>query len=447
MDLLKAVKPSRFAFGLACLAAVALLLISELSYRQSVNSLTQLVAMSQARSNLQNFQESVLAAEASERGYLLTRRQEALVPYYRAIKEINAATGFLDTYYESDAESKPAFKRLQSITALRLQELASAIQLFDEGKSQASNNIVVAELSKQQMEAIRELSDQLLDRMVVSVEGRRTNIRQTLMVSRMGMAVLSMVCLLAMYLYLRQAAVVRQHQLTLQGHKQAQSDQFESEVVLRTAELTALTRYLQNAREDERNRLARNLHDDLGALLTSAKLDAARIKTRVTATAPEALALLTHLVATLNQGIALGRSIIEDLRPSALSHLGLVATLEILAREFTEQSGLQVHSRLEPVALSADAGLMVYRLMQEAFTNIIKYANATQVWVTLVAQGDEVIASVRDDGIGFDNSIRRDTAYGLMGMRFRVEAQGGVLRVESAPGQGTLIQVNLPKAT
>ena len=103
---------------------------------------------------------------------------------------------------------------------------------------------------------------------------------------------------------------------------QAERDRLEIDVARRTAQLTELTQHLQTAREDERNRLARNLHDELGALLTSAKLDAARIKSRLAGMAPEALERLAHLVETLNASIALGRSIIEDLRPSTLGQPG-----------------------------------------------------------------------------------------------------------------------------
>jgi len=213
--------------------------------------------------------------------------------------------------------------------------------------------------------------------------------------------------------------------------------------LLRTVQLTELTHHLQTAREDERHRLARNLHDDLGALLTSAKLDAARIKSRLADRAPEALELLAHLVSTLNSGIALGRSIIEDLRPSALSNLGLVATLEILTREFAENSGVEVHCALDPVELEVSAELMVYRLVQEAITNITKYARAQHVWVRLATDNGLVEVSVRDDGVGFDTSVQPRSAYGLVGMRFRVEAAGGTLALVSAPGQGTLIQVKL----
>jgi signal transduction histidine kinase len=210
--------------------------------------------------------------------------------------------------------------------------------------------------------------------------------------------------------------------------------------------LRELTHHLQTAREDERQRLARNLHDDLGSLLTSAKLDAARIKPRLANAAPETQELLAHLVSTLNSGIALGRSIIEDLRPSALSNLGLIATLEILSRDYAERSGTQVHCALEPVQLQPSAELVVYRLVQEAMTNISKYAQASNVWVELSAGPDQVSIAVRDDGIGFDATAKTSSAYGLVGMRFRVEAEGGTLQIISTPGQGTHLRATLPKS-
>jgi len=220
----------------------------------------------------------------------------------------------------------------------------------------------------------------------------------------------------------------------------------EAEVAARTAQLTELANHLQRAREDERNRLARDLHDELGSLLTSAKLDAARIRARLAGTAPEALERLAHLVGTLDSIIALKRRIVEDLRPSSLGHLGLVATLEILAREFAQSAGLEVHCALTPVRLAPPAELMVYRLVQEALTNIGKHAHARQVWIALGEHEGRVIASVRDDGAGFDIGARPRSAFGLVGMRYRVEAEGGALAVHAAPGQGTLIEMRLPVA-
>jgi signal transduction histidine kinase len=302
-------------------------------------------------------------------------------------------------------------------------------------------------IGKEQMDAIRALSAELLARESSSVAAGRGDIYQTLRFSRIGVALLSGFSLLALALYLRQRSVLVRQQLEQKRLVQAERDRLEIEVTQRTAQLTELTHHLQTAREDERSRLARDLHDELGALLTSAKLDAARMKSRLAGTAPEALERLAHLVETLNRGIALKRRIIEDLRPSALSNLGLVATLEILAREFAQQSGIEIHCTLEAVPLEADSELVVYRLVQEAINNITKYAKARQVWISLAANDDLVQVSVRDDGIGFDTTAQPGSAHGLVGMRFRVEAEGGTLTLASAPGQGTLIQATLPAAT
>ena len=216
-------------------------------------------------------------------------------------------------------------------------------------------------------------------------------------------------------MYLRQSAALERHAAELKRTDAGRARPLEIEVAQRTAQLTELTQHLQTAREDERHRLARNLHDELGALLTSAKLDAARIKSRLAGTAPEALERLAHLVETLNSSIALGRRIIEDLRPSTLSNLGLVSTLEILAREFAERSGVAGALRAGArQAGSASAELMVYRLVQEAITNISQVRQGAAGLGEPGRRDDgQVQVSVRDDGVGFDaaRSQARRTAW------------------------------------
>jgi signal transduction histidine kinase len=224
-------------------------------------------------------------------------------------------------------------------------------------------------------------------------------------------------------------------------------ERLDAEVAARTAQLTGLALHLQQAREDERHRLAQDLHDELGALLTSAKLDAARIRSRLAGAPPEAQERLAHLVETLDRIIGLKRRIVEDLRPSALRHLGLMATLDILAREFAAASGVPVHATLAQVPLAASAELVVYRLVQEALTNIGKHAQPRQVWLELREHGNRVTVSVRDDGVGFDADSRLASAYGLVSMRYRVAAERGSLSVTSMPGSGTLIEATLPAAS
>lgn len=446
MDLVTIVKRSRFVFPLAVAAAVAMVVISEGAYWRSAQALDDLAAFGEARGDILNLQQGVLAAEAGQRGYLLTDRKEYLAPYDEALKEIDASFKRLERHYATHETAGAVLGRMQALTATKLSELAVAIRLYDEGKGAASTDIVLSALNKKQMEAIRALGAELLNALAQEDDARRDTLVITLQGRRIGMALLTAISLLALYFFLRRSHELKLQEQRLKDIVQAERDRLEIEVAQRTAQLTELTRYLQTAREDERNRLARNLHDELGSLLTSAKLDAARIRSRLVGTAPEAVERLAHLVQTLNQSIALGRSIIEDLRPSTLGNLGMAATLEILVREYGEQSNIAVECALSPVTLDANAELMVYRLVQEAITNISKYARASHVWVSLGARGGRVEVSVRDDGVGFDTAAPASSGFGLLGMRFRVEAEGGRLTVVSAPGQGTRVVVTLPES-
>ena len=444
MDVASLARHNLIVFPLACAAAVTMVVISEGSHWQSVRTLDQLGTMATASGVVQGLQQSILVAETGQRGYLLSGRAEHLLPYRQALHDIDAGYLFLDRYYSGQPDSAAVLDQLRQLTGVKLSELALSISRREKSPGVDDVDKVLTDPDRQQMNAILALASELMDHESERVETGRQNLQRTLMISRIGVTALSAISLLALALYLKQTAALKAQQLALKKTVQAERDRLDIEVKRRTAQLTELTHHLQTAREDERHRLARNLHDELGALLTSAKLDAARIKSRLAGSAPEAIERLAHLVDTLNQSIALGRSIIEDLRPSTLSNLGLVVTLEILAREFAERSNVKVECDLAPVALGAHAELMVYRLAQEAITNISKYAKARHVWLTLGAQNGLVTVTVRDDGVGFDTSVEPRSAYGLVGMRYRVEAEGGSLRVVSAPGMGTQLQVSLP---
>ncbi len=444
--LLATLKRSPLAIFLVMVAVVVMVYVSENANQRAFAKVQQLGSQGQARMQLQTIAQSVLEAESGQRGYLLTGREEYLHTYQEAKPRIDAGFAALRGLYAQDGATLARIEALRGLTETKLSELLLTLQLAQDGKRQAGVDIVLSGLGNEYMEAVRKLSAELVRLETQKTEATSQNIVDTLLFSWLTVAALAAVSLLAILVGLRQSATLEAQQ---ESHKQmlkAEQQRLEREVAQRTAQLRELNNHLQTAREDERHRLARDLHDELGALLTSAKLDAARIRSRIAATSPEALERLSHLVETLNAGIALKRRIIEDLRPSALGNLGLVATLEILAREFSERSGLPVHCALQPVRLSASADLVVYRLVQEAITNITKYAKAREVWITLSGHGEWVDISVRDDGVGFDPARVAATAHGLLGMRYRVEAEFGVLELLSAPGQGTQIRARLPQA-
>lgn len=446
MSVYKVLKRNPVVFPLACLAVLAMVAVSETSYWRSAAKLNTLTEVGAARTAVQDLAQSILDAEASQRSYLVTHRDEYLRPYEQALKQIDHSFKFLDQYYQKDENSTAVLSKLHTVVEGKLSELSETMRLQREGKNDAAMELMLSDIGREKMDAVRQLTQELFARESANVAAGREEVNQTLWLGRLGVMILSVLGLMSLFMYLRQTSVLEAQREEQQRLIQGERDRLEEEVAQRTAQLVELTDHLQTAREDERNRLARNLHDELGALLTSAKLDAARIRSRLAGAAPEALDRLNHLVETLNSSIALGRRIIEDLRPSTLSNLGLVPTLEILGRDFASHAGVQVHSQLEPVKLPPDAQLVVYRLVQEAITNITKHSRAKQVWISLQARDGQARVSVRDDGVGFDPAHQPRSSFGLIGMRYRVAAEGGEFKLSSAPGEGTCVEAMLPEA-
>ena len=444
MEVFTVVKRNPFVIPLAFAVALVMVFISEGSYWRSVDTLDELGTMATARMNIFNLERGILDAETGQRGYLLTGSQDYLVPYEAGVRSVGEAFQVLGQHYGKRPESASVLAQLRSLTDTKLSELKATIQLYDRGRSEGSSALVASGIGREAMDEIRALLAKLLKDETKNVVEGRQDVYRTLLISRIGITLLSAISLLALVMYLRESFALERQQQHQKSLIQLQRDQLEDEVVERTAQLVELTHHLQTAREDERGRLARDLHDELGALLTSAKLDAARIKSRLGSSTPEASERLLHLVKTLNSGIELKRRIVEDLRPSSLTQLGLTVTLDILAREFEERSGIKVERTFEPVKLKASAELVIYRLLQEAITNITKYAKAQHVWMRVNERGGWVEVSVRDDGVGFDTTVPPASAYGLLGMRYRVKAEGGSMQIVSSPGHGVLIEARLP---
>ena len=436
---------SPFAFPLAALTALAMFWISEASYQDAKVTFDALGERGIARSEIQTLRNSLSDAETGERGYLLSGREEYLQPYTDALATIPRSVAWLRDYYAKDPVGAPLMGRLESLTDEKLSEMATTLRLHQSG-GDSWRELILTNIGQEKMDTVRTVSNELLQRETVQVTKSRESVYQTLLLNRIGVTALTALSLLALFMYLRQTAALDRQRSEQQQGVQAERDRLEVEVASRTAQLKELALHLQTVREDERRHLARELHDELGALLTAAKLDAARLKSRLGVTTPEVAERMAHLNEALNSGIALKRRIIEDLRPSSLSNLGLVAALEILVRESSARMEITATCDVQPVSLRPSAELTVYRLVQEALTNIAKYAKATEVQVQVGSRDGRVEVTVRDNGVGFDTKLPRLATHGLLGMKFRVESESGEMTIESAPGRGTSICAVLPEA-
>ena len=429
----------------ALLAALVLIGINEAGHMRSQEAVEAMNEGQQTRNAVNRLLQSMLDAETGQRGYLLTGNETYLEPYDKAVVTVQANLDELRNRYLKSPDDLQQFANLSREVSRKLAEMELSLRLRRQGNEDAWKLILHTDVGKEHMQSIRKQAHALIDRSAQTVEDSRHQIVQSLMLSRIGIATVTAIGLLAFYMYLRQARTLQQMSQREQDVLEHERERLEGLVRERTASLSELASHLQQVREDERGFLARELHDELGALLTSAKLDVARLKSKIDHQAPDIAERLKHLNETLNSGIALKRRIIEDLRPSSLSNLGLTAALEILTREHAEGAGIEVETNLEAVELTEATQLTVYRLVQEALTNISKYAKAKKVLVTVHGYPTHVAVQVRDDGAGFDPAGVGPTSHGLAGMRHRVEAAGGRLTITSSADSGTLISAVLPK--
>lgn len=320
-----------------------------------------------------------------------------------------------------------------------------SVRLRREGNDDAWKFVITTDVGREEMEAIRHQAGELIAISNEALMRGQAQIAKSLRFARIGIGLVALAGLAAFYLYLRQTHALRSAGERQQEALQRERNALEDEVRERTATLAELATHLQEVRETERGFLARELHDELGSLLTAAKLDVARLKSRLV-DSPEAILRLQHMNELLNSGIALKRRIIEDLRPSSLANLGLIASLEILGREFAERSGVEIEMVLEPVVLDEANQLTVYRMVQESLTNIGKYAQATEASIVMQNYGNHVMVEVSDNGKGFDIQATRASSHGLAGMQHRVETAKGKLTISSTPGRGTRLSASLPTA-
>jgi len=211
------------------------------------------------------------------------------------------------------------------------------------------------------------------------------------------------------------------------------------------ADLRAWAWSLLEAREQDRRRIARSLHDELGQLLSALKLELASLAKL--STAPEAGPRMASMKALIEDSVVAVRRISDDLRPLMLDDLGLNAAVESLGRTAAERMGIEVtvrHDEHDP-PIPPSAATALYRMVQEALTNVARHARATDVSIDLRVQGEQVVLLVEDNGLGLPgDALQRAGSWGLRGLREQVALCGGHLELDNAPGSGARLKVRLP---
>lgn len=440
-DLIESTARGRYLLPLMAAFALLGVVVTETTYHRAKATLDGGIALTDARLRSAALLQALTDHEILTRVYLITgdadeaqRQRQSVEMVRRAQQEAFDAVRVLDQ------AGSISMVPLAGHIAAQLARFESWRRLAEGGHRDEAVQASVRDDSQAQRGMLRTEFDTVLQIAAGVQQTARVSLYDALMINRVAIHLLMALVGLAMLMFARNLRDVDRHKVQEQARLAALVDE-------RTARLKELAGYLVTAREDERARLARELHDDMGGLLTAMKLEFARLR-RIPDMPEAAKARLAAVDTRVNEGIALKRRIVENLRPSSLDQLGLEAALELLCSDVAANLGVPVHTGFEPVDLPKGAELTVYRLVQESLTNVSKYAQCSQVTVSLDQDAKGVIhVLVQDDGKGFDTAVVRLGSHGLIGMRFRVESHGGMLTISSAPGMGTSVRASLPAAT
>ncbi|HEX7155810.1 MAG TPA: response regulator [Burkholderiaceae bacterium] len=209
--------------------------------------------------------------------------------------------------------------------------------------------------------------------------------------------------------------------------------------------LRELTRHLEGVKEEERRRIAREIHDDIGTTLTALRFELVALGRELKAQ-PAQLSRVTSMLEMLGQAVAASHRIQHNLRPPVLD-AGLVAALQWLVRSFGAGSSVvaSFESNREDLPLSSERATALYRVAQESLSNVAKHAQARRVSVQLFAAAEDVTLEIADDGVGFDTRLLQATpGFGLRGLIERARGFGGWAEVSSTPGRGTSVMFSVP---
>lgn len=429
---------------LAMALAAGVLASNEWSRRAAREAQVTVAERIRARVTTDRLLRRVVDAETAQRGYLLTGRPQYLEPYRNAEADILRALAEVRAQHAREPQALATVEELTRHARGRLSELATTLAMHDAGDHLGWKSVLVSDQGRATMQALRQAAGALLDSEDRRIEDERAVINRLLERGRLAVNATTLLALIWLIFFLRKNRALQRAQQDHAQDLKSQRDALERQVAARTEELRELNAHLQDIREVERGRLSRLLHDELGALLTAAKLDLTRLRRALPEMPTDAAARLQHLGSALDQGVALKRRIMEELSPAALHNLGLRTAIEFLVSDFRQRSGVAVTLQIEDVAPADATGIVVYRLVQECLDNLQQHAAAASASVVLSRDGQQLLVLVRDSGQGFDPAQVPPTRHGLRQLRHRIESLGGRMLVVSAPDHGTEVEARLP---
>ena len=433
--------------ALGVIVSLAVLGFAEIGYRRLEFANKAMSAALEMETAVNETLALIGEAESGQRGYLLTGDPSYLNPYKAALPKIDKTFARLRELINANGTAVMIdhTAQLNVLIGKKVNELESTLALNDRNGRQAAFQLIDTGLGQRLMDEIRIQAQSILDELRESSQRGGARWAQDIEFGRVGMLTMTaftIALLFVVWALARREISAREAKRRMLIEEQRR---LEQEVTARTEELSELSTYLQTVREEEKSRLARDIHDELGGILVGAKMDVAWAAQKCKTALPEAAEKLGRALEILDEGVEMKRRIIEELRPTLLDNLGISSALDWQVRQTCERAGLNCELNLADIELPPEVSIALYRIVQEALTNIVKYASARNVDVELLGDEDGVSLIVHDDGAGLPMGVESSRlSHGIVGMRQRVRALNGTFKIGSRPGSGTTIEVFIP---
>ena len=399
------------------------------------------------RQSLGEFIALMTDAESGQRGYLLTGEISYLQPYTEAVANVEAALDRVHEAYGGSDDSRE-FHELRILTGKKLGELDDTLALFKRRGPAPAVNVVRTDVGKHTMDELTKIAGAMRAEesreLAAATSQWQSDFRLSRWVSAAGVILnIGLVLLATRLVYgdMRRRA-------RLSANLRDQKLELEYQVDARTRELTALSTQLQGVSEQEKSALARELHDELGSLLVAARMDLSWLQQRLPTSDPSIEARFKRIHESLSSGVDLKRRVVEELRPTLLDNMGLFAAIRWQFKETCRRAGLNCTETIpeEEPQFNPDAAIGVFRIAQEALTNILKHAQAKSADLSVAIVDDTFTLRVADDGKGIAPAQMQTITshHGLASMRHRIAALGGSWEISSAQPQGTVVIALIP---
>jgi signal transduction histidine kinase len=399
--------------------------------------------------SIDELQSSISRSVGAQRTYLLTGDSRYVETYNREVADIEPRLANLSAAFTGSDASPGSVGDLQVLIGKRLADLSMIMTIQKTQGVAAAIALVKTSVGSDTGAIIADNLDRLRDREGVEHREATTHWESSLALTRWITLLGTIINMLLVAVATRLVYLDIRRRAALNAELRDQKLKLEHEVGERTRELVELSTHLQNVSEREKASLARELHDELGGLLVGARMDISWAEQHMAKDDPDLKLRLNRVQQNLAAGVDLKRRIIEELRPTLLDNVGLFAALRWQMKETCAGAGLKCSESYpdEEPRFKSEASIALFRIAQEAFSNILKHSQAKTADISLDMDDETLLMRIADDGIGMPaGQFTAIGSHGLASMRHRVRALGGRLDVRKPASGGTMLIVQIPIA-